>query len=109
MTGMSKKAVSRLLVEAGTVATEYQDAGRWMRNFDLPPSPGRSMCGFCYAKERNVTAEIAAKVRVAGSIWLWVAVDADTKIVPWVMLGATAPRLMSSHRIWLRAFATACR
>lgn len=30
MTGVSKKAVSRLLLEAGTVAAEYQD--RVMRN-----------------------------------------------------------------------------
>jgi IS1 family transposase len=34
-----------------------------------------------------VTPEIAAKVPGAGSIWLWVAIDADTKVVPCVLLG----------------------
>lgn len=60
MTGVSKKAVSRLLVEAGTVAAEYQD--RVMRNPTCRRIQVDEMWGFCYAKERNVTAEIAAKV-----------------------------------------------
>jgi IS1 family transposase len=34
-----------------------------------------------------VTPEIAAKVPGAGSVWLWVAMDADTKLVPCVMIG----------------------
>jgi IS1 family transposase len=42
---------------------------------------------FNYCKDRNVTPKIAAKVPGAGSIWLWVAMDADTKLVPCVMLG----------------------
>lgn len=42
---------------------------------------------FVYAKEKNVTAEIAAKHQGAGNIWLWVAIDADTKVVPCWHLG----------------------
>ena len=44
--------------------------------------------GFNYCKKKNVTPEIAAKIPGAGDIWLWVAIDADTKLVPCVMLGS---------------------
>jgi hypothetical protein len=39
------------------------------------------MRSFVYAKQKNVTPEIAEK-HVAGVTWLWVAIDADTKLVP---------------------------
>jgi IS1 family transposase len=85
MTGVSKKAVSRLLVEAGTVAAEYQD--RVMRNLTCRRVQVDELWTFNYCKQRNVTSEIAAKVPGAGSIWLWVAIDPDTKLVPCVFLG----------------------
>jgi IS1 family transposase len=85
LTGVSKKAVSRLLVEAGTVAAEYQD--RVMRNLPCRRIQVDELWTFCYAKAKNVTPEIAAKVPGAGSVWLWVAMDADTKLVPCVMIG----------------------
>ena len=86
MTGVSKKAVSRLLVEAGTVAAEYQD--RVMRNLTCRRVQVDELWGFNYCKAKNVTAEILEKVPGAGDMWLWVAIDADTKIVPCVMLGS---------------------
>lgn len=104
MTGVSKKAVTRLLVEAGAVAAEYQD--RVMRNLPCRRLQVDEMWGFCYAKDRNVMPEIAAKVPGAGSVWLWVAMDADTKIVPCVMLGdrngATAHEFISDLASRLR-------
>ena len=86
MTGVSKKAVSRLLVEAGTVAAEYQD--RVLRNLPCRRVQVDELWTFNYCKARNVTPKIAEKIPGAGSIWLWVAIDADTKIVPCVMLGS---------------------
>ena len=85
MTGVSKKAVSRLLVEAGTVAADYMD--RVMRNLTCRRIQVDELWTFCYAKDRNVTPKIAATVPGAGSVWLWVAMDADTKLVPCVMIG----------------------
>ena len=85
LTGVSKRAVSRLLVEAGTVAAEYQD--RVMRNLRAVGCrlmrSGRSTT----ASSGNLTPEIAAKVPGAGRPWLWVAIDADTKLVPCVRVG----------------------
>ena len=86
MTGVAKKTVSRLLVEAGAVAAEYQD--RVMRNLPCRRIQVDEVWGFNYCKQRNVTQEIQAKVPSAGDIWLWVAIDADTKLVPCVMLGS---------------------
>lgn len=86
MTGVSKKAVSRLLVEAGAVAAEYQD--RVMRNLPCRRIQVDELWTFNYCKQRNVTQEIAAKIPGAGSIWLWVSMDADTKLVPCVAIGS---------------------
>ena len=86
MTGVSKKAVSRLLVEAGSVAADYQD--RAFRNLTCRRIQVDELWGFNYCKQKNVTHTIADKVPGAGDIWLWVAIDADTKIVPSVMLGS---------------------
>lgn len=85
LTGASKKAVSRLLVDAGQVAADYQN--RVFRNLTSRRIQVDELWGFNYCKQKNVTAEIADKVPGAGDIWLWVAIDADTKIVPSVMLG----------------------
>lgn len=104
MTGVSKKAVSRLLLEAGAVAATYQD--RVMRNLTCRRIQVDELWTFCYAKDKNVTPEIAAKVPGAGSVWLWVAMDADTKLVPCVMIGdrngATAHEFISDLASRLR-------
>lgn len=86
MTGVSKKAVSRLLVEAGNVCAEYQD--QMFRNLTTRRLQVDEMWGFNYCKQKNVTEKIASKVPGAGDIWLWVAVDADTKLVPSWLLGS---------------------
>jgi IS1 family transposase len=85
MTGVSKKAVSRLLVEAGAVAAEYMD--RAFRNLTCRRLQIDELWTFNYCKDKNLTDKIRAKVPGAGSIWLWVAIDADTKLVPCAMIG----------------------
>src|SRR5216684_2608812 len=45
------------------------------------------MWSWIYCKDRNRTEEIARKNPDAGDVWLWVAVDADTKLVPSWRLG----------------------
>ncbi len=86
ITGVSKKAVSRLLVEVGTVAAEYQD--RVLRNLSCRRVQVDELWGFNYCKQKNVTEKIASKVPGAGDVWLWVAIDADTKLVASWLLGS---------------------
>ena len=79
MTGVAKKTVVRLLVEVGAFCSEYQD--RAFRNLKCQRIQVDEMWSFCYCKQKNLTSEIAED-RVAGDVWLWSAIDADTKLVP---------------------------
>ncbi|HEV2349527.1 MAG TPA: IS1 family transposase [Terriglobia bacterium] len=85
ITGVSKKAVMRLLVEAGNAPSKYQD--RVFRNLECRRIQVDELWGFIYCKEKTVTEEIASKNAAASDIWLWVAIDADSKLVPCFMLG----------------------
>ena len=57
------------------------------------------MWAWIYCKQKNRTEEIAKAHPDAGDVWLWVAIDADTKLVPSWMLGqrdlATATAFVS--------------
>ena len=85
MTGVCKKAVMRLVVEAGNAAADYQD--KVFHNLKCRRIQVDELWGFVYCKQKTVTPEIASKNAAAGDIWLWVAIDADTKLVPSFMLG----------------------
>src|SRR5215471_5954683 len=85
MTGVSKKCVMRLLFEAGSVAEKFQY--RMLRGLNCRRIQVDELWGFLVCKQKNVTPEIAAKNPLAGDIWLWVAIDADSKLVPCWMLG----------------------
>src|SRR5258708_13588378 len=78
MTGVSKGAVLRLLVSVGAACAKYQrdvirNVAGWRVQID-------EIWSFCYGKQKNVTTEIAEK-RVAGDVWTFTAIDADTKLV----------------------------
>jgi IS1 family transposase len=85
MTGVAKKTVMRVLVEVGQVCEEYQD--RVFRKLSCRRIQLDELWGFNYCKAKTVTPEIASRVEGAGDVWLWVAVDADTKLVPCRKLG----------------------
>jgi IS1 family transposase len=79
ITGVAKKTVMRLLREVGGVCADYQD--RVLRSLKSRRVQVDEMWGFLYCKEKNVTPKIAAENPCAGDVWLWVALDADTKLV----------------------------
>lgn len=85
MTGIAKKTVMRVLVEVGQVCEEYQD--RTLRNLSCRRIQLDELWGFNYCKAKTVTPEIAEKIPGAGDVWLWVAIDADTKLVAAWRLG----------------------
>jgi IS1 family transposase len=84
MTGIAKKTVMRLVMEVGAVCAKYQDEA--FRNLKCRRIQVDELWSYCYCKQKNVTSKIA-ETRVAGDVWLWTAVDADTKLVPSWMLG----------------------
>lgn len=90
MTGVSKKAVMRLMVEAGNVAAEFQS--RLFRNLNCRRVQVDELWGFIYCKQKNVTSEITNKNAAAGDVWLWTALDQDSKLVPCWLLGGRDAR-----------------
>src|ERR1700731_292728 len=79
LTGSSKKAVSRLMVDAGHAADWYQD--RVFRNLTCKRFQVDEIWAFVYAKQKNVATAKKAPAN-AGDIWTWTAIDADTKLIP---------------------------
>jgi IS1 family transposase len=84
MTGVAKKTVMRLLVEIGAVCSRYQDEA--FRNLNCRRLQVDELWQFVGAKQKNLTPENIARGAV-GDTWLWVAIDAETKIVPSWLLG----------------------
>ncbi len=78
LTGVAKGTILRLLAEVGTACDRYQDAT--LRNIPAKRIQVDEIWSFVGCKEKNVTAAIAA-TRVAGSVWTFVAIEAQTKLV----------------------------
>jgi IS1 family transposase len=79
LTGASKKAVSRLLVDAGQAASWYQD--RVFRNLTCKRVQVDEIWAFVHCKQKNVARAKKAPPN-AGDVWTWTAIDADTKLIP---------------------------
>lgn len=83
MSGVARNTISKLLVDLGTVCSIYQD--RAMRDLTCNSLQVDEIWTFVYAKEKNVPPEKRAEG--AGDVWAWVAIDADTKLVPTYRIG----------------------
>ena len=84
MTGVAKNTILKLLADLGTACAEYQDKA--LRNLNCKRIQCDEIWQFCYAKQKNVPAEKQGQFGF-GDVWTWVAIDADTKLVPSFMLG----------------------
>jgi IS1 family transposase len=84
LTGASKKAVSKLMVDAGQAADWYQD--RVFRNLTCKRIQVDEIWAFIYAKQKNVPLAKKAP-EGAGDVWTWTAIDADTKLIPSWFIG----------------------
>ena len=77
-------SVLHLLPRVGRACADYQD--RVFRNLRCKRIQCDEIWCFCYAKEKNVPADKKGQFGY-GDIWTWVAIDADTKLVPSFMVG----------------------
>jgi IS1 family transposase len=78
MTGVCKQAILKLLCEVGQACAEYQNAT--LRNIPAKRVQVDEIWSFCYCKQKNLTKEIAER-QIAGDVWTFTAIDADTKLV----------------------------
>jgi IS1 family transposase len=83
MTGVAKKTVSRILVEVGQACLKYQD--EVMRGLSCKTLQVDEIWSFVGCKELNASDE--QKQNGFGDAWVWVAIDADTKLIPAWHLG----------------------
>jgi IS1 family transposase len=93
LTGVSKKAVMKLVVDAGHACTAYQD--RVLRNLTSKRIQVDEIWNFVYAKNANVKGAKAAPAD-AGDVWTWTAIDADTKLlVSWLVADRSTDSAMT--------------
>jgi len=84
LTGASKNTVVKLLADAGAACSDYQD--RALRELPCKRLQLDEIWSFVYVKARNVrTAKSAPEI--AGDVWTWTAIDADTKLIASWMVG----------------------
>jgi IS1 family transposase len=92
LTGASKKAVSKLMVDAGQAAAWYQD--RVFRNLTCKRVQVDEIWAFVYAKQKNGPFAKKAPPQ-AGDVWTLTAIDADTKLIPsWFVGGRDSDAAM---------------
>jgi IS1 family transposase len=84
LAGVSKNTIAKLLVDAGAACSEYQD--RMLRELPCKRLQLDEIWSFVYAKAKNVRTAKAAP-EIAGDIWTWTAIDADTKLIASWMVG----------------------
>ena len=79
--GVSKTTILKLIEDAGRAADWYQD--RVFQNLKSKKIQIDEIWGFVGAKQKNV-----ARAKTAyGDAWLWIATDADSKLVPTWLVG----------------------
>lgn len=83
MTGVARNTINKLLVDLGAACSEYQD--KVFRNLPCKRIQCDEIWSFVGAKEKNTTKE--KKAEGWGEVWTWVAIDADTKLVPTWFVG----------------------
>jgi IS1 family transposase len=84
ITGVSINTVSKLLVDAGNACAAYHD--EMVRNVSAKRVQCDEIWSFCYAKQKNVATAKAAP-EVAGDVWTWTALDADSKLIISYLVG----------------------
>jgi len=78
-TGISKNTILKLLADLGSACAIYQD--KVLRNLKCKRLELDEIWSFCFSKMKNVPADKMG-VFGYGDVYTWVALDAETKLVP---------------------------
>ena len=95
MTDVAYNTVLKFVVDIGAVCQDYLD--QHMRNLSCRRLQADEIWQFCYAKDKNVPERMRRTHSITrpncetkdlvGSVWTWIAIDADTKLVPMFHVG----------------------
>jgi IS1 family transposase/lambda repressor-like predicted transcriptional regulator len=99
MTGAAKNTVTKLLVDVGRAAADYQDA--YLRLLPCEVVEVDEIWSYCYAKQKNVPEQFKGTPGY-GDVWTFTAVCADTKLVPTWLVGE---RTSDDAEVFLRDLA----
>jgi hypothetical protein len=84
VTGAAKNTVAKLLVDLGKACSDYQDHA--LRDLPCKRLQLDEIWSFVYAKAKNVPEDHQGEFGY-GDVWTWVAIDADSKLVPSWLVG----------------------
>jgi len=84
LAGVAFNTVLKLLPEIGEACETFQR--KTLVNLPCKRVQCDEIWSFCYAKEKNVPQDLKGK-HGYGSVWTWVAICADTKLVPCWRIG----------------------
>jgi IS1 family transposase len=88
ITGAAKNTVTKLVVDLGEACSAYQD--RVLVDLPCKTLQCDEIWNFVYAKAKNVPEGRKGEPGV-GDVWTWIAIDADSKLVPsWFVGNRTA-------------------
>lgn len=99
MTGAAKNTVTKLLVDIGQAAADYQDDH--LRLLPCEVVEADEIWAYCYAKNKNVPEQFKGTPGY-GDVWTFTAVCADTKLVPTWLVGE---RTADDAEVFLRDLA----
>ncbi|HEY2784590.1 MAG TPA: IS1 family transposase [Fimbriiglobus sp.] len=84
LNGVSINTVTKLLENAGRTCAKAMD--RMMRRVPCRNLQLDEIWAFVHTKDKNLPPELVG-VPGIGSVWTWVAIDADTKLIPSYLVG----------------------
>ncbi|MCH7471717.1 DDE-type integrase/transposase/recombinase, partial [bacterium] len=84
ITGAAINTVVKLLKVAGAACLNYQD--EYLVDLPCKKIQCDEIWSFCYSKEKNTPPNRKGELGY-GDLWTWVALDADTKLVPCFCVG----------------------
>jgi hypothetical protein len=84
LTDTSFNAVLQFVPKIGAACADFYD--RAMRNLSCRRLQADEIWQFCYAKDKNVPDSMRG-IPGIGSVWTWIVIDPDTKLVPTFHVG----------------------
>lgn len=84
VTGVARNTVDKLLGDLGDACAEFQN--RTLRNLNCQVIEADEIWAYCYAKQKNMPEQFKDTFGY-GDVWTWVAIDADTRLIPSWLVG----------------------
>ncbi len=95
MADVSRNTVAKLLCDVGAACLEYQD--KHLRGLECKRIQCDEIWSFVYSKQKNVPKKMQGMFGV-GDVWTWVALCADSKLVPCWQVG---PRDIGTAKMFI--------